>query len=249
MKRQIMRARFFLVVWVCALCAAFVIFRYDMFAAKKRPQEPPSGRKVQLVKWFRFSDGDSLGEWEEKIFKNKVGYKVERGAGLSYVRANSSDAASALYHRIKLNAKSRHPVVSWKWRVEKFPEKKLPENLERQDEDDFAARVYVIFPAHFFTNSKVLEYIWAERLPIGTVGTSPYSKNIKIFVLRSGHAQSGEWKSEERDVIKDYQAAFGNNPDYDIGAIAFMTNTEHTASNAAAMYDEIRLGYKEDKDR
>ena len=97
----------------------------------------------------------------------------------------------------------------------------------------------------FITNSRVLEYVWAEKLPAGTAGTSPYSKNIKLIVLRSGPDKDDRWFSEERDITADYIKMFGRSPEYNIGAVAFMTNTEHTGSRAAAMYDEIEIGYKE----
>jgi hypothetical protein len=135
--------------------------------------------------------------------------------------------------------------MSWKWRAEKFPALKCPESLEAENADDFAARVYIIFPTIFITNSKVLEYVWAETLPVGTTGTSPYSKNIKLIVARSGPAKDKEWSFEERDVIDDYVRVFGTRPERDIGAIALMTNAEHTGTSAEASYDEIKVGYKE----
>jgi hypothetical protein len=97
----------------------------------------------------------------------------------------------------------------------------------------------------FFTNSKVLEYIWSETLLEGMIGTSPYSKNIKLIVTRSGANQDKKWFREDRDIKADYMKAFGRSPEHDIGAVAFMTNTEHTGTSADAMYDEIKLGYKE----
>jgi hypothetical protein len=221
-----------------------ILSHYNIFILRKGPFEIPSKYRMQLIKWFPFSEDKSLSEWEEKIFKDKVVYRIEADQSLSYVRATSKAAASALYYKIKLDAKKRHSLVSWKWRADKFPTKKLPETLETQNEDDFAARVYVIFPALFFTNSKVLEYVWTETIPVGVIGTSPYSKNIKLIVARSGPSQ--EWISEERDITQDYMKAFGRLPEYDIGAVAFMTNAEHTGTTADAMYDDIKLGYKGD---
>ncbi|MCM8760783.1 MAG: DUF3047 domain-containing protein [Candidatus Omnitrophica bacterium] len=246
---------------VAGVSAAFVIMAllamamYFTSARKKEPVATIVEKKVEaeivkkpalplhIVKWFPFSEKDSLKEWEEKIFKGRVLYKVEKSGDLSYVRARSDAAASALYYRIKLDARNNKPALTWKWRVDKFPEKKAPESLETEKEDDFAARVYVIFPAAFITNYKVLEYVWAEKLPVGTTGTSPYSKNIKLMVLRSGLAADGVWSLEERDIVADYKRMFGTSPEKDIGAVAFMTNTEHTGTSAEATYDEIRLGY------
>jgi hypothetical protein len=199
-----------------------------------------------IVRFFPFTQENSLREWEEKMFKGKVIYKIEAEDGLSYVKATSKASASALYYKVKLDAKSRHPVISWKWKVEQFPVKKAKETLKTKDELDFAGRVYVIFPAKFLLNSKVLEYVWAEDIPQGTVETSPYSKNIKLIVARSGPNPDKKWYFEERDALADYKDAFGRMPEHDIGAVAFMTNTEHTGTDAVAMYDDIRLGYKED---
>lgn len=221
-----------------------LVSRYESLIQKKMLRPPLAEYRMQLVKWFGFSEEDSLKEWEEKIFKNKVIYRIEKDKPLSYVRATSKAAASALYYKIKLDAKKKHPLVSWKWRVDNFPTKKLKESLEAKNEDDFAARVYVIFPAAFFTNSKVLEYVWAETLPVGLAGTSPYSRNIKLIVAKSGLGKDKEWLEEDRDIVQDYINVFGKSPEYDIGAVAFMTNAEHTGTSADATYDEIKLGYK-----
>ena len=194
-----------------------------------------------IVRHFPFSKENSLKEWEEKILKGKVAYVVEKGGALSYVRAKSEKAASALYYKIKLDVKKR-PVISWKWRVDKFPERTLPETIEAKEEEDFAARVYVIFPAAFFTNSKCIEYIWAEHLPAGTCGRSGYSKNIKVLVLESG--KSDAWHSEERDIVADYVKLFGEEPKLNVGAISFMTDADSTETSADAVYDEIKIGYK-----
>ncbi|MGB2705294.1 MAG: DUF3047 domain-containing protein [Candidatus Omnitrophota bacterium] len=194
-----------------------------------------------VIRYFPFSKENSLREWEEKILKGQVVYVIEKGNALSYVRAKSEKAASALYYKIKLNVKKR-PRISWRWRVDKFPERTLPERIENKKEEDFAARVYVIFPAAFFTRSKCIEYIWAQTLPVGTCGQSGYSKNIKVMVLAKGGADA--WHSEERDIVADYVKLFGKEPRLNVGAIAFMTDADSTGTYADAVYDEIKIGYR-----
>lgn len=241
-----MPRRMFSFIFIIAISAALIglsYLTYNMFFKRA----PKAVRKAEIVKDFPFNEDNALKEWEEKIFKGKVVYRIEKGQTLSYVRATSDKTASALYYKLKLDAKRKSPVISWKWNVDRFPEKKVKESLEAKNEDDFAARVYVIFPAAFFTNSKVLEYIWAETLPEGMIGTSPYSENIKLIVARSGPNLDKKWFREDRDISADYMKAFGRACEYDIGAVAFMTNTEHTGTSADAMYDEINLGYKETK--
>ena len=232
---------FILLLIIVVIIAGALVFRYGGFF--RRPAK--EALKARIVKTFPFSQDDALKEWEEKIFRGKVVYRIEKNQSLDYVRATSNKTASALYYRIRLYARRKSPVVSWKWNVDKFPEKTGKEDLETENEDDFAARIYVIFPAFFFTNLKVLEYIWAETLPEGLIGTSPYSNNIKLMVVRSGPNKDKKWFTETRDIIADYRKAFGASPEHDIGAVAFMTNTEHTGTSADAMYDDISLGYKE----
>lgn len=204
-----------------------------------------AGLNIEIVKLFPFAAENSLREWEDKVFEGKVVYRIEKDRDLSYVKAHSAGKASALYYKIKLDVKNKRPILRWKWKVDKFPEKKLPEDLQSTNEHDFAGRVYVVFPAMFILNSKVIEYLWAEKLPIGTAGVSPYSKNIRLMVLESGPSRERGFISEERDVLSDYLKLFGVPPEHNIGAVAFMTNSEHTKSSADAMYDEIALGYAE----
>ena len=194
-----------------------------------------------LIKQFPFSEENSLKEWKEKVLKGRVIYAVEKDGELSYVKAESDNTASALYYKIKLDV-NKYPRISWKWRVDKFPKRKNPERIEDTKEEDFAARVYVIFPAAFFTKTKVIEYIWSETMPKGTSGSSGYSKNIKVLVLEEG--QSEDWVSEERDICADYLELFGEEPRLDIGAVSFMTDADSTKTSADATYDEIKIGYK-----
>ena len=138
----------------------------------------------------------------------------------------------------------KKPVISWKWHVRKFPRKSGSEDLRSPKQDDYAARVYVIFPALFFTNTRAIEYIWTEKAKEGTISPSPYSKNLQLYVIESGARENGGWVSERRDIYDDYLKAFGEAPRTDIGAIAFMTDADSTNSSAEAVYDDITIGYK-----
>jgi len=217
---------------------------FDLFSFMGKPSCQKKGDSGirGIVRYFPFTKENSLREWEEKILKGKVIYVVEKGGELSYVRATSDKTASALYYKIKLDI-NKCPLISWRWRVNKFPKRKAPERIEDTKEEDFAARVYVMFPAGFFTNSKVVEYIWSETLPPGTIGTSGYSKNIKLMVLEKG-SSNNEWREEERNLYEDFTKLFGEKPRLNVGAIAFMTDADSTKTSADAVYDEIKVGYK-----
>ncbi|MBU4377092.1 MAG: DUF3047 domain-containing protein [Candidatus Omnitrophica bacterium] len=201
----------------------------------------PAKKETALIKFFPFDNNDSLKEWSEKVLKGHVKYTIESFEGSSYVHAVSKGSCSAMYYEVKLDA-ARHPFLSWKWRVTGFPGGTSKDDLSDKAKDDFAARVYIIFPALFFANSKVLEYVWAKDLPAGTIGRSPYSNNIKIVVLKQGEA--AEWASEERDIYKDYLEAFSEKPKLIIGALAFMCDSDSTKTEAEAFFDDIKIFYK-----
>lgn len=204
---------------------------------------------AKLPKKFPFKKENALDEWEEKIFKGRVIYSVKVKKTDGYLSAYSKNTASGIIYRIRFYPK-REPMVSWKWKVLKFPKKeKLGTSYgDWIEQDDYAARFYVIFPRLAFNLTKSLEYVWDKDLPEGTIITSPYSKNIKIIVIESGNRNLRRWVFEERDVYEDFKKAFGREPG-EVGAIAIMTDTDNTASTAEAHYDEIKVGYKKDEGR
>ncbi len=183
---------------------------------------------------FPFDDEASLQEWKEHIFKNKVIYTITEEQGQKFVLAKSIDAASGLYYKVRYSAKS-YPFISWKWRILEFPKKNT-------NTDDFAARVYIIFPSAIFFKSQCIEYVWDNKLEPGTIQSSSLHKNIKQMVIRKN--SSKEWVVEERNVYEDFKKAFGEYPDKKVGAIAFMSDTDNDKGQAIANYDEIAAGYK-----
>ncbi len=199
---------------------------------------PAEAAAPEWLKYFTFSEKGVLRIWKEKLLKTKVDYKVinEPETG-DYVRAIANVAASGIYYEIKYNPKER-PYLSWKWKVDQFPKKSA-------NEDDFAARIYVIFPANIFIMSRCIEYVWDSKLPEGTVTKSPLSGRIKVIVLRSGKKEG--WVQEERNVFQDYLKVYNEEPeDFDdkVGAVAFMTDTDDTKSRSQVAFDEFKIGYK-----
>ena len=203
-----------------------------------------------LPKWFLFDRDAALEEWQEKVFQEKVLYTVESEEGV--LSAQSKEACSGLFYRISFSPK-KFPMISWRWSVIKFPEKRLTDIKEANDKkgwiekDDYAARVYVIFPSLNFRRTKCIEYVWDQDMAEGTIMTSPYFKNIKIIVAESGKGNVGKWVLEKKNIYEDYKKVFGSPPRSNVGAIAIMTDTDNTSSTAEALYREIKVGYRDEK--
>jgi len=199
----------------------------------------------ELPKWFLFDRKNALDEWQEKIFKDRVLYEVRPGRKIGELAASSEQACSGLLYRMKFNA-VKYPMISWFWKVTKFPDKKPVEEMQGGwlEKDDYAARVYVIFPSWNFLNIRSIEYVWDEDLPEETIMTSPYSKNIKLIVVESGRKNLNRWVLEERNIYLDYIRSFGHVRSLKVGAIALMTDADNTVSTAEAFYKSIKVGYE-----
>lgn len=198
------------------------------------------------LKYFPFNAKGALKEWKEKIFHGRVFYEIKTDGRQGYLFAKSEKTSSGLYYQISFSPK-KYPYISWSWKVGRFPSKaqKLKDISKKSwiERDDYALRVYVIFPAFIFTNTRCIEYIWAEGLPKGTVLTSPFYKNIKLIVLESGSEKLGEWVFEERNIADDYRLAFGKLPAGNAGAIALMSDADNTQSSCEGYYADIKVGY------
>lgn len=106
--------------------------------------------------------------------------------------------------------------------------------------DDYAVRVYVIFPGKFFWQMKAINYIWANKLAKGASAPNTFSSNAQMVAVESGDEKAGQWLTEERDLLADYRTLFGTDP-HVAEAIAIMTDTDNTGGSTEAWYGEIFL--------
>ena len=192
-----------------------------------------------IYRYFDFNQTNALAKWEEKVFKGRVAYWIDFEDSSGFVHSKSKQSASAMFYRLRFDL-SDYPEISWKWRVGKFPDKRGV--TDPKERDDFAARFYVVFVSRFFTNFKCVEYVWDESLPEATVLESPYTNQIKQIVVQSGPNRSGKWILERRNVFEDYRKLFGRPPRMKVAAIALMTDTEGTLSEAEGFFDDIQIG-------
>ncbi len=174
--------------------------------------------------------------WQEKSFKGRTEYRVRTGEPFPHLEAFSRGSASALYYEISYDPR-QYPFLSWWWKVEGVV---TGGDARRKDGDDYAARVYVVFPALFFWQTRAVSYIWANRLPAGEAVPNPFTANAVMIALRSGPEQAGRWVRETRNLLLDYRRFFGQDPPK-AGAVALMTDTDNTAGVARAFYGPIRI--------
>ncbi len=180
-----------------------------------------------------FSTGDLQG-WEEKFFSGHTTYSLVDDGGRRVLKAVSKGGASGLFKEVEIDLK-KHPVLRWSWKVEGI----LPKgDAHTKGGDDYPARVYVVFPAFLFWNTRGINYIWANRLPRGQAVPNAFSSQVIMLAVESGPGQAGRWVREERNVYQDYKRLFGEEPPT-LGAVAIMTDTDNTGGQATAYYGDL----------
>jgi DUF3047 family protein len=191
----------------------------------------PGAAPAAEIPVARFSASDLSG-WHDEEFKGKTSYTLENGA----LKAHSVRAASGKVRKISVDAR-KYPKLTWSWRVEHSLKH---EDIKSKNGDDFAARVYVLFPRTFFWRMRAINYVWAAKMPKGSDAPSPYTGNSVIVAVQSGDEKAGQWVFEERNIYEDYKRIFGEEPPQ-VGGIAIMTDTDNTRDEATAWYGDITL--------
>jgi hypothetical protein len=85
-----------------------------------------------------------------------------------------------------------------------------------------------------------LMYVWDTRAALETVLPAARSDRIRTLVVESGAQHCRRWLHYQRDIVADFQRAFGEMPGALVG-IAVMTDADNTHSQTEAYYGPIEL--------
>ena len=195
---------------------------------------PAVSMATDVIELGSFSSS-GLSGWSEKSFQGTTDYRIVEEEGRKVLFARSDNSASGLIFDTSFDPQE-FPVLSWRWKVSDTIRKG---DSRSKSGDDYAARVYVVFPHWFFPKTKTLNYIWANQLPKNSSQLSVYTSNDMMIAVESGSAKTGEWVTVQRNLLDDYRQAFGEEP-AKVGAIAIMTDTDNTGETAEAWYGDIK---------
>ncbi len=175
-----------------------------------------------------------LDGWKIKSFEGQTEYSLVTEGSTQVLRAESNAAASGLVYEKEYDP-FEYPVLTWRWKVDNIIAKG---DGRTKAGDDYAARVYVVFPHWFFPKTRTINYIWANRLEAETITPNAYTGNAMMIAVESGADKVGQWVTVKRNIVEDYRKAFGEDPPK-VGAIAIMTDTDNTGESATAWYGDI----------
>ena len=182
-----------------------------------------------------FSSGN-LDHWKNKEFSGNTAYQITQLGKNKVLKAESHSSASGLFKRQRIDLK-KTPYLNWRWRIEN-----RLHNLNEQSKsgDDYSARIYIVIDGGWaFWKTKAINYVWASNSSKGSIWSNAYAgKNAMMIAVRSKIDKTRTWYTEKRNILEDLKEQFGSDIRY-IDAVALMTDTDDSKSDAIAFYGEI----------
>jgi hypothetical protein len=207
------------------------------------------------VAWVgRFDAG--LAPWQEVRLNAELKpntFSARTWDGVAAVEVRSSSSMSLLARPVTVDLQ-RTPVLCWRWRVD-APLQSA--DMSRKSGDDYAARLYVSLSLPEAEKSlglraqlriartiwgpsvpdAAINYVWDNRLPVGTERPNAYTDRTTMVVQRSGAQDAGGWVQERRNVARDAARLFG--PSATPVQIAVTADTDNTGETARAGFADL----------
>lgn len=197
--------------------------------------------------------------WKPFLFKNikrHTQYSLVKDDSITVVKAVSDNAASGLIREMTIDPK-KYPIVVWRWKISNIYVKG---DVAQKSGDDFPARLYIAFQENsdqvslwekavdktikliygITPPSDAITYIWANKVPIGSVSANPFTDRVKMIAVESGNTRLNTWTTEKRNIYEDYLKSFGQPPPM-ISGIAIMTDSDNTHESAVTYYGDITM--------
>jgi hypothetical protein len=188
--------------------------------------------------------------------KTPTVYTLVKEEGVVVLHAKAVAAASGLAQFTVFDIRSA-PVVEWRWKASGLIDGADNRVAAKEDAparlvfgfDGDKAQLPLVERAVFVISEKLsgrelpyalLQYVWASKLPIGTVIEHPYTRRVRMIVVASGAAGVGKWQSFSRNLYDDYRHAFGEEPG-NLIEIGVLTDTDNTGGSVEAWYGDIRF--------
>ncbi|MDY7029563.1 MAG: DUF3047 domain-containing protein [Spirochaetota bacterium] len=206
-----------------------------------------------------FEDFGSLDRWEPLTFRKidaHTEYALVTEDGKNALRARAEASASGIIFTERFRVADT-PFVEWSWKISNTVE---GGNAAEKDGDDYAIRIYIIFP---YDSSRVsfldkvkyetvrrlygeypplssLNYIWANRPHDDEYLPNPFTDRAMMIPVDTGSVYAGQWRTHTVDIREDYRNAFGEEVPEE-ASLAVMADTDNTGASATAYLDYIRV--------
>jgi Protein of unknown function (DUF3047) len=199
-------------------------------------------------------------KWRELTIlphKRKTSYKIAKLDGSFVLQATADRSASGIQALVDIDS-AKKPILSFAWRADAFAQ---DGDVADRSLDDSPVRIMIAFDGDHETLSArdrltsdqvkmltgrplpyaTLMYVWSNAQELEAVVINPHSQRVRKIVLSNKNTVQGKWHSFRRNIVADYERAYGKKPKGRIKAIAIMTDSDNTADKAVAYYRDIEL--------
>lgn len=176
--------------------------------------------------------------WQHLTLNESTEYRLATEGGRVAIRAIGRSSASGLIRRVSIDPQ-RCPTIEWSWSASRV---QPSADLTKKEQEDVAASVFLLFgdPGFLFDPKPVptIRYVWTNAdAEAGAVIDNPYLPGVvRSIVVQRGAVDGNTWVTERRNVLADYQKAFGQPPGAAIRAIVLFTDNDQTNEPVEAYY-------------
>jgi hypothetical protein len=181
-----------------------------------------------VLNTLNWQPGHLQDGWQVKVNHGAPEIATVREGNNSFLDLKSHNSSYGLERNVDVDPRQA-PFLTWKWKVKQLPP---GGDFRRAKSDDQAAQVLVAF-----ADKRVLTYIWDTTAPTGIMESASSLPLVHIFavVCRSGVADLNRWLTESRNLVGDYEKAYGR-PAPRVKGIRLQINTQHTGTSAESCF-------------
>ena len=182
-------------------------------------------------------------EWLHMPLRGATDYRLAVFDNQVAIRAMGRNSASGLIRRVVFDPLQCREI-EWSWAVTVLQSDAV---LTRKDREDVAASIFLMFgdPGSMLAPDPVptLRYVWTNEMSgVGAVVDNPYMKGtVRSIVTNTGLSPEPSWVVQRRDIVEDFQTAFGRPPDDKVHAIVLFTDNDQTKQPVEAYYGWARV--------
>ncbi len=188
-------------------------------------------------------------EWFHMRMRGRTEYQLTIFDETVAIRARGQDSASGLIRSVEVDLQVC-PEIEWAWAVTRV---QRSVDLREKDGEDVAASLFLLFgdPGLYSDPDPVptLRYVWTtDHVEKDEVIDNPYLPGIvKSIAVRVTPPRSGGepdpsgWDVEHRNILADFERAFGHPPAEGLRAIAIFSDNDQTSEPVEAYYGWARM--------
>ncbi len=194
--------------------------------------------------------------WRFHPTKPPTSFRSVSVDGTRVIEAFADHSVSGLRQAVDIDPQAR-PIIEWRWRIDA---PLVGADVSDRHADDAPVRVVLAFDGDtstlpikdqlFFERAKLLTgqdmpyatlmYVWCNKNAAESVVPNPHTSRVRKIVVQSGERGAKQWLSYRRDIVADFERAYGHKPGR-LVAVGVMSDSDNTRQVSRAWYGDIRL--------